>query len=955
MTASKIRIHELAKELGLENKAVLDLCDHLGIQGKKSHSNSLSDDEADRIRRSVIRQAVSEKEDGSTREIKKEGRTVTEKRLGNVIRRRKKSEEEEAAEAEAAARQIDLSDVPQGGLALSALSPDLGAERNSRESALARANALFKERGTEEESPAAAKSTASARQELRTEGSAAVESETHIESDSEPTAETSVASEAQDLEAEAEQEAASAEPEAVTETAQAAESAPADNVFRMDDARKRQDFRGGARVLGKIELPQQPVVEARRPESRTDARPGARTDARPGAVQAEEEARASRGKAVKKKTVVAEDVTDPDRPKKTHKKKQILRKDDLLDYDGGERDTWRKGRDKKKKKDDAGGEVTVARAIKRIVKIDQEISVGELAKILGAKSGDVVLHLMNLGVKATLNQLLDFDTATLVASEYGFTTVNIGHDEEGFVANLSEADNAEDLVLRPPVVTVMGHVDHGKTSLLDAIRKTSVTTGEAGGITQHIGAYNVRLPSGGSVTFLDTPGHEAFTAMRGRGAKVTDIVVLVVAADDGIMPQTIEAINHAQAAKVPIIVAVNKIDKESANPDRVKQQMTEHGLVPEDWGGDTIVVHVSAHTKQGIDLLLENLHVQSEILELKANPKRHAIGTVIESKLDRGRGPVISVLVQNGTLKKGDSFIAGSMYGRVRALINEDGKNIDEAGPSIPVEVIGASGTPLAGDDFFVLATDAEARQVAEHRALKQRTRELASKGGVTMGMPLTLENFSAMAGVEGQKELNIILKADVQGSLEAVADALSQLATEEVKVKILHKGVGAISENDVQLAAASNAIIIGFNIRSEPRAATAAENLGVDVRYSRIIYELVDMIKASILGLHAPVFKEKTLGRVEVRQTFRVPKLGMIAGSYVMDGMVQRGASVRLLRDNRVVFEGKMASLRRFKDDVREVQAGYECGIGIEGYSDIKDGDIIEVYKIEEVPRTSL
>ncbi|HMO18693.1 MAG TPA: translation initiation factor IF-2, partial [Oligoflexia bacterium] len=460
------------------------------------------------------------------------------------------------------------------------------------------------------------------------------------------------------------------------------------------------------------------------------------------------------------------------------------------------------------------------------------------------------------------------------------------------------------------------------------------------------------LPSGGSVTFLDTPGHEAFTAMRGRGAKVTDIVVLVVAADDGVMPQTIEAINHAKAAGVPIIVAVNKMDKEGINPDKVINQLSEHGLVPEDWGGDTLVVKLSAMTGQGVDELLETLHLQAEVLELTANPDRPALGAIIESKVDKGRGPVLTVLVQNGTLRKGDTFVAGAIHGRVRALIADDGRAIEEAGPSIPVEVIGASSTAEAGDDFTVTLNEAQSKFIAEEREQRKRKKELAlASVSAGMGMPLTMERFSEIVTTSAEKkDLPLIVKVDVQGSLDAVVGSLMNLSNDEIQVKVIHKGVGAVSENDTQLALASNAIIVAFNVRPDNRALHIIETEGIPTLQSRVIYEIVDAVKDALHGRMAPKFQEKLLGRVEVRQTFRVPRQGTVAGSYVLDGTIARNAQVRLLRDGVIVHEGKMSSLKRFKDDVREVQAGYECGIAIEGYSDIKDGDIIEVFKVEEV-----
>ncbi len=921
-----MRVYELAKELGLENKVLLDLCKQLGMDDKASHSNSLSDDEAEKVRRFVIRRAVSEKSP-STREVSKEGQLLTESRLGsNVIRRRKKDDEL----PETPGKQIDLS-PPVGKNDLPTLAPDLGAERRTRQDALREADALFAPRG--ESAPESAPE-----QKAEEAGSAEPEEE------AEAVAESAPATEAQ---SEAAEEPAALE--TAEETPVEEEPAPGSAVGRLAETRKRHDIRA-AKVLGKIELPTKPVP-AKKPAAA--ATPAVSTDdAGEEGGDAERDGRGrgkKKGKTFEKTELAADGGRKP-------KKKQTIRKDELVDYDD-ERDGWRKQRTKKRSKDgeplsnNPAQEAGPTRQSKKVVRIPGHISVGELAKQMSVKVGEIIGLLMKLGTMAGINQLIDVETATVVASEYGFTTQNTEQDVEELVQELNITDAPESLVLRPPVVTVMGHVDHGKTSLLDAIRKTSVTKGEVGGITQHIGAYNVVLPSGGSVTFLDTPGHEAFTAMRSRGAEVTDIVVLVVAADDGVMPQTTEAINHARAANVPIIVAVNKIDKEGANRDRVVRQLSEQGLTPEEWGGDTLMVNVSAHTKEGIDSLLENLHLQAEILELRANPNRHATGAVIESKIDRGRGTVMTVLVRNGTLRKGDIFVAGAVFGRVRALVTDDGTRVDEAGPSIPVEVLGASGTPLSGDDFMVLETEAQARDIAGQRQHSRRLKELAQGEGAGQGGALTLERFSQMVSTSADlKELPLIVKADVQGSVEALSDQLQQLANEEVKVKIVHKGVGAINENDVQLASASKGILVGFNVRADGRAQALIETEGVEVLYSRIIYDIVDMVEKAINGLKAPVFREKTLGRVEVRQTFKVPRIGVVAGSYVIDGVVSRGASVRLLRDSRVIYEGKMGSLRRFKDDVREVAAGYECGIGIEGYSDIKDGDIIEVFKVEEV-----
>ena len=549
-----------------------------------------------------------------------------------------------------------------------------------------------------------------------------------------------------------------------------------------------------------------------------------------------------------------------------------------------------------------------------------------------------------MGIVANINQDIDFETCELVAMEYD---IELEHQvaktyEETMQENAEEVDAEEDLVPRPPVVTIMGHVDHGKTSLLDAIRKTHVTEGEAGGITQHIGAYTVEC-NGRMITFIDTPGHEAFTSMRARGAQVTDVVILVVAADDGIMPQTVEAINHSKAAGVPIIVAVNKIDKPESNPERVKQQLTEHGLVCEDWGGDTICVPVSAKKQQNLDELLEMVLLQADVLDLKANPNKAAKGTIIEAQLDKGRGPVATVLVQNGTLKIGDPIVAGIAYGRVRAMMNDRGENVKTAGPSCPVEVLGFNEVPSAGDIMNVAEVS---KKVAEERRNRIKAEQLKNLSKVSLE-----DLFSHIA--EGEvKTLNIVVKADVHGSVEAVKQALEKLSNEEVRVKCIHGGVGAITESDVMFASASNAIVIGFNVRPDSGARNLAEQEKVDVRTYRIIYQAIEDVENAMKGMFKPVFKEVHLGTISVRNTFKVSSVGTIAGAYVQDGKVQRNAQVRVVRDGVVVHEGQIASLRRFKDDVREVAAGYECGIGIENFNDIHEGDVIEAYAMEEVKR---
>jgi translation initiation factor IF-2 len=587
--------------------------------------------------------------------------------------------------------------------------------------------------------------------------------------------------------------------------------------------------------------------------------------------------------------------------------------------------------------------------IAREVTVPETITIQELANRMSERAVDVIKFLMKQGQMHKITDVIDADTAQLVAEELGHTVKRVAESdvEEGL---FDTPDTDENISARPPVVTIMGHVDHGKTSLLDAIRKTNVVSGEAGGITQHIGAYQVTSPLGGRITFIDTPGHAAFTAMRARGAKVTDIVVLVVAADDGVMPQTVEAINHAQAAGVPLIVAINKMDKPDANPQRVRNELLQHSIVVESMGGETLEFEVSAKTGDGLNDLLEGLQLQAEILDLKANPDRSAEGTVIEAKLDRGRGPVATVLVQRGTLHTGDIVVAGAEWGRVRALINDLSANVKEAGPSVPVEVLGFNGTPEAGDRVAVVESEARAREITEYRARQKRERAAARMGSAGRTLADMMRDLKAGAG---RKEFPLVVRADVQGSAEAIAGALEKVGNEEVGARIIQTGVGGISESDVTLAEASGAIILGFNVRAHKEAREAAERAGIEIRYYNIIYDLVDDVKAAMSGLLAPTLREERLGEAQILEVFNVSKVGKVAGCRVLDGVVQRGAHVRLIRDNVVIHEGRLSQLKRFKDDAREVTSGQECGMAFENYQDMRAGDIIECYRVEEVKRT--
>ena len=682
--------------------------------------------------------------------------------------------------------------------------------------------------------------------------------------------------------------------------------------------------RRGPKVLGRIDLSRQGTARARAPRERPGSQPIERVP-----------------------TAIPLPTPVEGRPRK--KKRRVVERAETIDaVELG----IRRNKLPKKKKPAPGQEVqkteiTVPRAHKRVIRIAREvITARELAREMAVRETEVVKKLLELGVLANVNKPLDFDEAFLVAQEFGFTIERVADNLEARLEDEPAVVGAEEnLVPRPPVVTIMGHVDHGKTSLLDAIRQTNVTAQEAGGITQHIGAYTVEV-DGRKITFLDTPGHEAFTAMRARGAKVTDIVVLVVAADDGVMPQTVEAIDHARAAGVPIIVAVNKIDKPDANVERVTRELAERGLAPEEWGGDTTFVKVSAKTKEGIPELLEMILLRADIQELKANPDRRARGTIIEAKLDRGRGPVATVLIQQGTLREGEPFVCGPYFGRVRALIDDKGRRVKEAGPSTPVEILGFDGVPEAGSTFVVAPDEATARSIAEQRQAKLREESLAKTAR------LTLEDLHDRIQAGEVKELRVVLKADVQGSVEALSTALRQLSTDEVKLNILLASVGGIKESDVNLAAASDAIVIGFNVRPETKAAEEARRQGVEIRLYDVIYNAVNDVRDALAGLLGPVIREVPLGRAEVREVFRVPGVGNVAGVQVLDGKLLRNAEVRLVRDSVVVYTGRIASLRRFKEDVTEVAAGYECGVGLGNYQDIKVGDIIEAFRKEEVAR---
>ncbi len=752
------------------------------------------------------------------------------------------------------------------------------------------------------------------------------------------------------------------EPEAATRSLTSAEE-QREIDDRAAKKRKKKDRRiQPAQIIGKVELKREPPQRApERPSPRTQfveptgSRPsGPPTGPRPRGPeptprptvrpdiptrQFVPEAPIDEKNRVKKrkdkKGRVIDDRPDEDKAKGIRRRKEVINVSDLYDdrHRGGRRGKAKKVRLKKT-------EITVPKAIKRRLKLPETVTVSTLAHKMSVKAAEVIQHLLPLGVAAGMNEILDFDTATLVASEFGFETDTSRPSEQDLLPS-KILDTEENLVPRPPVITVMGHVDHGKTSLLDRIRSTHVTDQEAGGITQHIGAYKVKVPRG-ELVFLDTPGHEAFTAMRARGAQVTDFVILVVAADDGVMDQTKEAINHAKAAGVPILVAINKIDKPEADKDRVLRELSEYSLIPEAWGGDTLFADVSAKTGQGVDEILDLILLQAEIMELRSNPNKRATGTIVEARLDKGKGPIATVLVKEGTLKLGDPFVAGVHYGKVRAMLDDEGRNVTEATPSTPVEIQGFSTVPEAGEILMVVEEEKLARQIGTQRMIKHREDEAASTS------PASLEELIARMQTEEVKELNLIVKGDVQGSVEAVKEALLGIPSQEIKLKVIHGGVGAINESDIMLASASQAIIIGFNVRPTPKTTQLAEQEKVDVRLYTVIYDAIEDVRRAIEGMLTPIEKETVVGRAEVRQTFQVGKLGVIAGCHVVSGKIERSNQIRLLRDNVVVHQGKISSMKRFKDDVKEALEGYECGISIENYRDLKVGDVIEAFVVE-------
>lgn len=900
---AKVRVYELAKELSMDNKELVEKLKAAGIL-VKNYMSTLDEQVVEKAREGAL---------GVVSEV------IEEKRIRpTVIRRRKKTvtvEEEKVPEKVEAARKAPAVEAPKPPVearpAAAARAPAGKVQQEAKEAA-------FEE---------------------------AIEEEPVGEARVEPVVETKEEMGVEMETAAAAEEAATVEPmkaeEAIeTRKAQVLEKEKIKEKLKKS---KKKKLDQPARIIRRAEeSPLKPVLERKKEavipvKERVAAKPPTRE---PEAVMPEEE-KERRGKKKKEKKGIA-------RQEETPRSVTRLRKFEVF-----ERADLYEGRMVKRKKKEVPGkeipkrmkqpELVVPKPAKKKIKVPEKVTVVDLAKAMSIKAAALIRKLLALGIVVNINQAIDYETASLLADDLGYELEEARFELEKSLEEVE--DNLEELRARPPVVTIMGHVDHGKTSLLDYIRKSNIIAGESGGITQHIGAYYVER-KGGDIVFLDTPGHEAFTAMRARGAKVTDIIVLVVAAEDGVMPQTKEAINHARAANIPIVVAINKIDKPEANVERVRRELAELGLAPEEWGGQTIFGSISAKTGQGVDELLELILLQAEVLELKANPEKAARGTVIEAKLDKTRGPVATVLIRSGTLKQGNFFVCGEHFGKVRAMLNHRGKRMIVATPSMPVEVYGISGVPMAGDKFIVVPDEKTAKEVIEYRLTQSKKWEGDKRGIVSLD-----DLFQKIK--EGEvKELNLVLKADVQGSIEAISDSLTKLATEEVKLKIIHSSTGGISETDVMLASASGAIIIGFNVRANPRVTELADKEKVDIRYYDVIYNLIQDIKLAMAGLLDPVYKENVIGRATVKEVFHIPKVGAVAGCSVTDGHVERNARAHLLRDEVVVSDGKIASLRRFKDDVKEVQTGYECGISLENFQDIKPGDVFEVYQVEEVRR---
>ncbi len=956
--SKRLRVHQLAKELGYSKQELVSKINDLDLStGSVSIMTVLTDEDVDKIKsalksktsRSASNGAAAAAAPAPVKRRKKDDAKDDgdDDDIGPKVRRRSKSRRRRTISVnddhETSVKTEEIESAPE--------SEEQEDEAVEAEVAQAPEAPEPQEEAEVEEAPEVAEDTeeaeheeADAEDEAPEAADEAPEEEVEVEADEEVEEETDEAQEAAEA---AEDEAAEQEDVEDEDVDAQADEADAD-----DDAEETADDEEAEADDEDEDEVEEAAAPAPTPESKKPAQKGS--------DDSESAAKKKKGAAQVLGRIDLGTMTDRlgdrdfDPPSKKKKKKRKSKRNND-DRKSGRRvrnveslylDDQRRRRKQKRRKS-KGTEITTAAEHKRVVRIEDTITVGELGKEMGVKAGRLALKLMEMGLQATVNTTLDFDTAQLIAMEFDHTVENVAFDITQFYD--TDADSEETLQTRPPVVTVMGHVDHGKTSLLDSIRASTITSTEAGGITQHIGAYTVQPEEGGQITFLDTPGHEAFTALRARGAQATDIVVLVVAADDGVMPQTVEAINHSRDAGVPIIVAVNKIDKPAANPDRVKTALSEYELIPEEWGGDTQFVEVSALQATNIDELLEQIVLRAEISELKANPKRTAQGLVIESQLDTGRGPVATMLVQRGTLKVGDIVVVSEHYGRVRTMADHRGDEIEEAGPSIPVEITGLGGVPEAGEPFFVIEEERDAKMITGNVAEQRRQKRMAalSKSGMDKLRTFIEEGI--------QKKLKVIIKGDVQGSLEALSNAFVKIGNDEVSIEVIHAAVGGVTENDVNLAASSEdaVVIVGFNVRADSRAQEVAEKYDVTIFNFNVIYDAIDALRNLVEGMLAPLKQENVLGQAEVRETFHAPKVGTIAGCYVTQGLLRRNARARLYRDGKLVYDSLLASLRRFKDDVREVQSGYECGTSLENFNDIKVGDVIEVYEINEVAAT--
>ena len=923
---TKRRVKDLAAEFGVTNKDILQQLREIGVQAK-SHMSTIEPEDVASLKETM---ATHKAEPEVVERVVQDG-VIVRRRRTRPRKAEPKAEPEETTEAVEAAETVETVETVQEE-AEEATTPEAVAEPVAE--APAKAEPVAK---IVKAAPSKAKPVAEAEEAPAPEAEA-----------EEAVAEPETAPAAQEAAAEVSGKAEPAE-EAQAE-AEAPEGAPTGEAVEAKPAKGRKGKRSAKNLEPQVRIISMPdPAEARLNVPRPRPKPVAKPAAKPGAAPADPTQppaatdAAGRRKRKKDRRVVEFSHESQER----NRGAAVKRRTEPTPEQYRGRPKRRKGKRDEFELAPDQGQQPVKEGRKRKIRVDEAIRVQDMAKQMGVKAQDLIKILFGLGVMATINQSLDVDTATVVAAEFGHEVENVSFDEQEFLLP-AEADTPEQLKGRPPVVTIMGHVDHGKTSLLDAIRltKTPITAGEAGGITQHIGAYHVKTDRG-EIVFLDTPGHEAFTTMRMRGAQVTDIVILVVAADDGVMDQTREAISHAKAAGVPIVVAVNKIDKEGANPETVKRQLADLDLAPEEWGGDTIYAHVSAKQRIGLDELLEMVLLQAEVMDLKANPDKQGRGHIVEAKLDKGRGPVGTVLISEGTIKQGDAFVCGVVNGRVRAMFNDQGKKIKKAGPAIPVEIQGFDAIPEAGDEFAVVADDKVAKRIAGTRMAKQRDRELAGKAKIS------LESFLASKPEEEAQVLNLLIKADVQGSLEAVSEALNKLSTGEVRINLVHGGTGAITESDILLASASEAVILGFNVRPGVKIREIAEEQSVEIRFYDIIYKLVGEVKDAMSGMLAPDIEEVYLGQAEVRETFSVPKVGTVAGCSVTDGKLTRNAKVRLVRESVVVYTGQLSSLKRFKDDAKEVAKGFECGVGLERFNDIKIGDTIEAFEEKEVART--